>query len=95
MGKNKNILGIIALICGILAVLSFSGLFFARYLALLGPVLASIAVICGYLGRRKRKKGRTMATVGLILGLLWWCLTIILMIIGSLTGFLSEITSFT
>ncbi len=83
--KKNNVLAIIALVTGILAILTFMGLTFKPLIVGLGPLLATAAVICGWLGKKK-KNGRTMATVGLVLGLVWWALTVVGIILHSIMG---------
>ncbi|MGA1873212.1 MAG: hypothetical protein ACMUHY_06025 [Thermoplasmatota archaeon] len=72
MGSTRrNGWAIASLITGILAFV----------LPPLGVLLATFAVIAGAIGQ-KRKKHRTMAIVGLVLGAVYW----ILIIIGIITG---------
>jgi hypothetical protein len=70
----------VSLICGILA----------YPLALLGPFLSVVAIIAGFMGRKKRDL-KTMATVGLVLGIVWWILAAIGLVFGFLGGLLSLI----
>ena len=81
--KKNNVLAIIALVTGILAILTFTSLIYTPLIAGFGPILATAAIICGWLGKRK-KRGRTMAAVGMVLGLLWWALTIVGIILHSI-----------
>ncbi|MCK5772211.1 MAG: hypothetical protein KAH57_00335 [Thermoplasmata archaeon] len=83
--KKNNVLAIVAIVTGILAILTFTGLMYTPLIAGFGPILATAAIICGWLGRIKRK-GRTMASVGMVLGLIWWALTIIGIILHSFLG---------
>ena len=83
--KKNNVLAIIALVTGILAILTFTSLIYTPLIAGFGPILATAAIICGWLGKRK-KRGRTMAAVGMVLGLLWWALTIVGIILHSILG---------
>ncbi len=83
--KKKNVLAIVAIVTGILAILTFTSLMYTPLIAGFGPILATTAIICGWLGKIKRK-GRTMASVGLVLGLIWWALTIIGIILHSFLG---------
>jgi len=77
MGSTKsNGWAIASLITGILAFV----------LAPLGVLLASFAIIAGYIGQ-KRKKHRIMAVIGMILGVVYW----ILIVIGILTGALANL----
>ncbi len=64
-------IGIISLVTGILAFV----------LNIFGLPLAIIAIITGIIGRGKRKQ-KLMATIGLILGMVY----IILLLIGSIVG---------
>jgi hypothetical protein len=70
----------VSLICGILAF----------PLAIFGPFLSVIAIIAGFMGRKKRDL-KTMATIGLVLGIAWWILAAIGLVIGLLAGLLSVI----
>ena len=83
--KKNNVLAIIALVTGIIAILTFTSLISKPLIAGFGPLLATAALICGWLGKKK-KNGRTMATVGLVLGLIWWALTIVGIILHSILG---------
>ena len=77
MGSTRsNGWAIASLITGILAFV----------LAPLGVLLASFAIIAGYIGQ-KRKKHRIMAIIGMILGVVYW----ILIVIGILTGALANL----
>jgi uncharacterized membrane protein len=77
MSKN---LAWASLICGILAFV----------LAPLGPILATAAIICGFLGRA-RKKYRTIAMIGLILGVVFWILFTLAIITGAMKDLLGII----
>ncbi|MGA1792932.1 MAG: hypothetical protein ACMUHM_03185 [Thermoplasmatota archaeon] len=77
MGSTRNNgWAIASLITGILAFV----------LAPLGVLLASFAIIAGYIGQ-KRKKHRIMAVIGMILGVVYW----ILIVVGILTGALANL----
>jgi len=72
MGSTKkNGWAIASLITGILAFI----------LAPLGVLLASFAIIAGYIGQ-KRKKFRVLAVVGMVLGVIYW----IVLVLGIITG---------
>jgi len=68
----------VSLICGILAF----------PLAILGPFLSVAAIIAGFIGRKKRDL-RTMATIGLVLGIVWWIAAAVGLVLGILGGILS------
>ncbi|MBN1389292.1 MAG: hypothetical protein JXA22_01475 [Candidatus Thermoplasmatota archaeon] len=70
----------VSLICGILAFL----------LVPIGPFLAVIAIIAGFIGRKK-KQARTVATIGLVLGIVWWVIAILAFVLVSVLGLLGSI----
>ena len=78
---GQNPLSIAALVCGILGVLTFW--------CLLGVPLGIAATVTGFLGRKRAEESgqpTTMATVGLVLGIIALALSVILTIIGLASG---------
>ena len=88
-GQARNGLGVAALVLGILAVLT--GFF------LIGGLLGVVAIILGFLGRGRAKRGEAtnggMALAGIILGVIGVLLTAVVIAIGA--SFLSEFGSLT
>jgi len=62
----------------------------AFVLAPFGALSSLVAIVAGVLGRKK-KKDRGIATIGLVLGIVWWALLIIMIVTGSLNRFLRTI----
>ena len=88
-GQSRNGLGVAALVLGILAALT--GFF------LIGGLLGVVAIILGFLGRGRAKRGEAtnggMALAGIILGVIGVLLTAVVIAIGA--SFLSEFGSLT
>lgn len=78
-------MGIISLVCGILSIIACCG----------GPLFGIAAIILAVLAKKKAEPGvkNTMATVGLILGIVGIALGILSGIIGAVTGLISGFMS--
>lgn len=72
MGKG---LGIASLVTGILA--------FIPPFTIIGWILATVAIITGIMGRKK-KEGRTLSTIGMWIGIIWWVIFIILAVLSAI-----------
>ncbi len=71
--NNDNVLGIIALVCGI------AGIVFSFVIPVLNLGLAVAAIICGLIGR---SQGQKYATAGFILGLVTILMSVLIIIAG-------------
>ncbi|MGA1819743.1 MAG: hypothetical protein ACMUHU_01910 [Thermoplasmatota archaeon] len=81
MGSTKkNGWAIASLISGILAFI----------LIPLGVLLASFAIIAGYIGQ-KRKRFRALAVIGMILGVIYWIGLVLAILTGAIDDFLRMI----
>jgi len=74
MGKGLSIASLVTGICAFVPI--FWGI---------GWILATVAIITGVMGRKK-SDGRTLATIGMWLGIIWW-LIVILVAILAIIGF--------
>jgi len=77
---KSNGWAIASLITGILAFI----------LAPIGVLLASFAIIAGYIGQ-KRKKYRVLAVLGMVFGIVYWVMLVIGIITGAIWNFLRMI----
>ena len=79
-GKNNNSLAVVALVLGIVSIITW-------LFPIAGYITTIIAIVLGVKGRKSEKRG--MATAGMVLGIIFLIITLLNSIIGVLLAFLA------
>ncbi|MCI6537578.1 MAG: hypothetical protein BHW44_00450 [Roseburia sp. 40_7] len=80
MEKNNNSLAVVALVLGIVSIITW-------LFPIAGYITTIIAIVLGVKGRKSEKRG--MATAGMVLGIIFLIITLLNSIIGVLLAFLA------
>ena len=80
MEKNNNSLAVVALVLGIVCIITW-------LFPIAGYITTIIAIVLGVKGRKSEKRG--MATAGMVLGIIFLIITLLNSIIGVLLAFLA------